>query len=344
MLFYPDASQEIEISKDKNSYGIDYVANTTSMVTQCSFVTQDCNFVSKNASTVNTTSIPYNCSAIFAGDLAQTPAQGLERANGWNMSFYELVNGTPSSIPYQAQANPFLFNAAAAVSSLSSGIDPTSYGDFVDAGQGRTAFALACNATVYDVQFAMFNGSITAFNATPSDPRKANIVQAPLQIGVGQFRLHQAATAAAIANLPFPENMAESFSQVGMAAASGAFFPAKNEQQRFRYDVTVTQVPFHPFWFLVVSCLVYSACGLAILGAAFWLRRDEGTRERQSKLMPNPDFEQSWEGVKLMLRHPWETLKEKMSGWFFAAAQETRDPEGDREAGLNVLPLGERTW
>ncbi len=137
----------------------------------------------------------------------------------------------------------------------------------------------------------MFNGSVTAFNTTPSDLRKADIIQAPLQIGVGQFRLHQAATTATVANLPFSQNMAQFFSRVGMAAASGAFYYAKNEQHRFHDDVMVMQVPLDPFWFPVGS---YSACGLAILSAAFWLRRDEGTRRRQSELIWNPESSVLW--------------------------------------------------
>ena len=313
MLFYPDASIEYDLNEGQLNYGIDYVANTTSMVTQCAFATEECQLVSKNASTESDPSVPYNCSSFFNGDLNQPPLDGLERAKGWNMSIYELVNGVPSAVPVQAQANPFLFYAAAAVSSISySYVDISTVGanTVVDAGQGRVALALSCNATIYDVQFSLINGSIASFNATPSDPRKANIAQAPLQIGFGQYALFQAATAAAIADLPFLEHMAVYMSQIGMAGASAAFTYGVNIQQRFRWDVAVTQVPYAPFWFIVVSCLLYAFCGILIVVAAFMLRKDDKIRRRQSELLPQPEFEESfWDKLKDYLVHPVENIE-----------------------------------
>ena len=286
---------------------------------------------SKNASMASTRSIPFYCSAIFNGDLNQTPLNGLERASGWNMSFYEVVNGVPSTIPYQAQANPFFFYAAAAVDSASfSDIGLASTDGFVDGGQGRIAFAVSCNATIYDVQYSMIDGNIAEFKAVSSDPRKASIIQAPLQVGFGQYALFQAASSAASRVFisgnsdsgagglgPGLDYVAKAFSEIGMAAASGAFTYDKNIQQRYRGDITVTRIPFIPFWFLVVSCLLYSLSGIVMFAAAFILHKHQPIRKTQSQLVPKtlPDllpssiFGIEWKRLKRSANHPRKVPK-----------------------------------
>jgi hypothetical protein len=86
------------------------------------------------------------------------------------------------------------------------------------------AFALSCNSTIYEVQYSMVNCSIGSFNATASDPRKASIIKAPIQVGFGRHNLFNAANLAALNfNQSVSDAMADSFSQIGMALASGAF-------------------------------------------------------------------------------------------------------------------------
>ena len=211
------------------------------MVTQCEFPTQPCQLELNKASNLL---LPFNCFPMFYGDLDYTPLTGLERVSGWNTSFYELVGGVPKNNPVQAQANPFYFKAAAAVDSvsISKGL-PGSHpeGAVVDGGNGRAAFALSCKATVYDVSFSIVNGTIHQFNATPSDPRLATIVQAPLQFGFGQYHLYQPKAIAVLGN-DLLGDMSKPFSQTGMALASGAFTYNVINAQRFRYDQQITQV------------------------------------------------------------------------------------------------------
>ena len=108
LLFYPDAAAEYDRSGVGTHYGIDYVANTTSMVTQCTFVTRGCDIHGANTNSTdrNNISIPYHCYDDFSGDLGQTPATGHERAQGWNMSFYQLVDGTPTTFPSRPSLIP----------------------------------------------------------------------------------------------------------------------------------------------------------------------------------------------------------------------------------------------
>ena len=295
LFFYPDAAQEYDLGFGDH-FGLDFVATTTSMVTECTFATQECNITddSINSSPSNI-SIPYHCYDDFSGNLGRTPLTGHERAQGWNMSFYETNEGSPGNIPVQAQSNPFHFYTVAAVNS----IDLQTFqnqsnlpegqpenGSVVDAGLGFIAFALDCRATIYDVTFSLINGSIYEFNTTMSSPQTASIIKAPLQIGFGQYQLYLDASLAVIAyNDSIADTMGQSFSQTGMALASGVFDFDNNTMQRVRYDADVTRVHKAPFIYLVTVCLVYSVFGMVMTGVAFYLRRTPEVRDQQAKLM-----------------------------------------------------------
>ena len=235
---------------------------------------------------------------MFSGDLNIGPYDGLEQFRGWDTSFYEIYNSSPKNISVASQLNPFYFNATAAVFSTTfqdiaaTGDSDIWNGAIVNAGNNRVAFALSCNATIYDVQYAMINGSIISFNATPSDPRKASIIKGPLQVGFGRHNLFNAANLAVLNfDALIADAMAVSFSQVGIALASGAFNQTLNVQQRYRYDQAFTQVPKAVFWFLVVICLAYAALGLVIFIAAMWLRKTEGYARAQGELLPREKIE-----------------------------------------------------
>lgn len=297
LLFYPDAAAEYTDTADGvYNQGIDYVAGTTSMATQCTYVTQECGVHSTGSTDGNNVSTPFNCYPDFAGNLGQTPATGHERAQGWNMSFYQLVNGTPTNIPVQAQSNPFSFYVATAVNSIQLADfkrhnselpegNPQN-GSLVDDGQGFTAFALSCEATIYDVTFSIINGSFWDFNASISSPQKASIIQAPLQVGFGQYHLYEAASTAVLAkNTSVAISMGKAFSQTGMALASGVFNLDNNIEQRYRAGVQVTKVLKAPLLYLVVVCLVYSVFGMVMTVLALLLRRRPEVRDQQKRLM-----------------------------------------------------------
>ena len=279
-------------------YGIDYVGNTVSMSTSCRMATRYCNLTALSLTSSkldqNNLSIPFHCYDGFSGNLGQTPATGHERAQGWNMSFYSVNNDSPRNIPVQAQSNPFNFYVAAAVNSinfqdlLESGSPEaqSNDGSLVDAGGGFTAFALDCKATIYDVRFSLVNGSFLQFDATRASPQKASIIKAPLQVGFGQYHLYEAVHAAVLpTDRSIADTMSISFSQTGMALASGPFDFDDDALVRLRWTVTVTKVHKAPFWFLVITCFVYAVFGMAMTILAFLLRRTPEIREHQAILM-----------------------------------------------------------
>ena len=310
-LFYPDASSQYDNSFVTN-YGADYAVSTTSMVTQCVSATQACHLVPQSSPTNGTISIPFNCSADFNGDLGQPPLNGLERVQGWDSGFYANVNGSPNT-SVQAQSNPFYFYAAAAVNSLSfadlkaSGDPQANDFSVIDAGNQRLAFALSCQATIYDVTYSVINGQIIDFTNTTSSPQKASIVKAPLQVGFGRYDLYQSALLSVLVDDTVANYMSTAFSQIGIALASGAFTYELNSEQRIRYDLQVTQVPKAPLWFLVSVCLIYILMSLGALVAALALQRKTTIAETHANLLPTARFR-----IRKSLRNAWEVAKDQV--------------------------------
>lgn len=142
---------------DATSYGQDFIATTTSIVTKCISATKSCNMGLHGNST------QYDCSPMFnAGDLDTIPRTGIDKMNGWNTSFYHIDDeGTPRAISTAARLNPFTYNATGLTNSLdmnslryfndSQGTD----GSLLDAGNGKIAFAISCSSTVYNVNYSM---------------------------------------------------------------------------------------------------------------------------------------------------------------------------------------------
>ena len=341
MFFNPNSAVEYDATDEGlgSNYGIDYQANTISMVTECTYATPECNITGKDTGTEDI-SIPYHCYDDFSGDLGQTPSTGHERLQGFNMSFYNLVDGTPRNIPVQAQSNPFTFYAAAAVNSIDlAGFQSLSNrsegkpgnGSLVDGGRGFLAFALKCESTIYDVTFSLINGSFADINTTQSSPQKASIVKAPMQVGFGQYHLYQAAALSAVAtNASLAETMAKAFSQTAMALASGPFDVDDNLAQRFRWSVRVTQVPKAPFWYLVMVCLVYAVFGMVMTVVAFYLRRVKEVREQHAKLMVEwgPVLEEQMEDKAL---EKVESGSASITGEMLARRSDDRNDREDRD-------------
>jgi hypothetical protein len=275
-------------------FGSDFAASTISMVTDCFPSTQACNIHNSSEAETSDLSIPFNCSSLFSGDIWQAPTDGLEQFKGWHTAFFDNTTGAVSKTKVQSQLNPFYFNVTAALTSADLTVlegvnDPqVSSGAVVDAGNGRVALALTCKSTVYNVHYSLVDGYFSFFNATIADPRMASIIKAPLQLGFGRYSLYQKAQLGLLlnANITVANQMSLSFSQIGMALASGAFKTTYSSKQRERYYATVTEVPGYILWFMILVCLLYVAFGIGITVAAFMLRRDPVCAENQAQLVP----------------------------------------------------------
>jgi hypothetical protein len=263
---------------------------------------------------------------MFSGDLNVPPVDGLEQFKGWYTSFYDFADGLPKNISVASQLNPFLYNATAAV--VSDYLQDLEYWDspdvdngaLVDVGSNRIAFAVSCESTVWDVRFSLVNGSIIQFNATMSDPRKASIIKAPLQVGFGRHALFEAASLAVASvysdgNYTLSNEMGITFSQIGIALGFGAFNYSLSELIRYRWDEPVTRVPKAPLWFLVITCLFYAVVTSGIATAAISLRRIKSYSEAQYELLPREPISLKKIVLSLDMLKAADDLVKPDNGW-----------------------------
>jgi hypothetical protein len=275
-------------------FGADFAASTVSMVTECIPATKACNIQSASDAKSSNLSIPFHCSDMFSGDIWEPPTDGVEQFKGWHSIFYENTTGVVANTTIQSQHNPFYFNVTAALTSADISVleyvqdEQVPSGAVVDAGNGRIALGLSCKATIYSVDYSLIDGSFSFFNATVADPRMASIIKAPLQFGFGRYSLYQQAQIGLLLNDNFTvaDQMSASFSQIGIALASGAFHTAYSSQQRERYNAILTEVPGYALWFIVVVCFLYVLFGIGIAVAAFTLRCDHECADHQAQLVP----------------------------------------------------------
>ena len=298
-LFWSGAVDEYETEDlSIENYGLDYVAQTKSVSTTCSFITSSCDIVNATSSQGP---LLYDCYDTFIGDLSRAPPGGIEQVVGWDTGFYDSFDGAPQKTSTKTQSNPFKFFVAAEVqSSLTSVNDTQAYfsnqtnnitqnHDLFYAGSGRIVFMLNCTSGVYDVNYTLTNGNITDFNATLSDSATTAIIRAPFERGFGTYNLVQRAFSAIIDPDTFLDTMALAVSQVTIAGAFGAFTYGPNIAQRFRYNRTVTQISKPALIYFIVICVLYATLGLGLMIAAFALRAKQRVREKQASLLPDPE-------------------------------------------------------
>jgi hypothetical protein len=278
------------VSEDLNRFGLDYVAKTTSIVTECFPITVNCGMHTTKGDDVP---IPYHCSDNFNGDLNEIPNNGLERLKGWNTNFYNLDNGSPRNISIASHLNPFNYNVTAVVDSINMrgleewGDPQVSNGTIIGVGNGRVGFAMSCTSTVYDVKYSLVDGNIYVFNTTLAAPSTAAIIKAPLQAGFGSYVLFErAAMAVLTSNLTVMDSMELAFSQTFLALAAGVYEQAPNLEQRWREDMTVTKLGKGPFYFLVVCLFLYAFVVLVFTVIALSIFGRGDVREVQAQLLP----------------------------------------------------------
>ena len=280
-LFWSGAVEELDNGTIKN-YGLDYVAQTISVSTTCSFATRNCNFT-------NTTSeqghLLYNCANFFTGALNEPQHGSIEKVDGWATKFYDLINGTFQSTPERMQSNPINFFLAGAIkTSIAGDIQDyipiaTEPGDLFVAGSGQIALVLQCTTGVYNVEYTLSDGNITDFIPILSNSSTATIVTALFRLGFGTYNLFQRASSAILSLDDFRMNMQLAMSEVIIAGSYGAFTYGPNLAQRFRWDQTVTQISRPALLYFIIICLLYSALGFGLMIAAFVLRAKQRIRE-----------------------------------------------------------------
>lgn len=238
---------------------IDYTANTWAVESKCTPVTTQC----MDESQFFGAGTPFKCPFAFEGDLKRV------LPGPWQMAYFTdssaTDNSTQAPIP-----NPYYFSVAAALNEKFGRIvngpnenDP----EFLTATHGAMVFALFCNATVYDLEYSMVNGSITRFLYQPSNSSSATIVQGTQKFtNLGDSVLQQAASVAAYDNSAqgLADGIAVAYSRVALSVAAGAFTPQPAAEAQLRREILVARVPKAPLAFLLLANLLLVVLGITL--------------------------------------------------------------------------------
>lgn len=257
---------------------IDYTANTWAVESKCTPVTTQC----MDENRFFGASTPFQCPFAFEGDLLRSP-------DPWQMAYFTDSSATDNSTQFGSIPNPYYFGVAAALNEeLGRTIDDPDNMDpeFVSAVHGAMVFALFCNATVYDLEYSMVNGSITQLSYQPSNSSTTTIVQGTQQFtNLGDSLLRQAASVAAYNNTAqgLADDIALAYSRVALSVAAGTFTPQPASEAQLRRDILVARVPKLPLALLLLANLLLVVLGIALTVFAFLALRGD-TGEIQARL------------------------------------------------------------
>jgi hypothetical protein len=248
----------------------DWRAESFALQTQCRLVSHGCGLVGAYG-----TSTPFKCSNSFQGDVTGNH-------QGFISAFFN--DGTMSdNSTFSGVGNPFYFGMAGLVNpSTGSSRVP----DTVIPTHGGTAFVLLCNTTVLEVTYNSINGTISDFQAIPSNASTANIWQSVMAYtSVGISNLKQAASLAALGNSDqqFSEDMASSFSKTALAIGSQAVEkrPVLASQRRFSF--LAARVPAAPLYLLVGANMLVVLVGVILTVIALVASRGD-VKEIQGRM------------------------------------------------------------
>ena len=235
---------------------IDFTANTYGAQTTCTPITRKCGLTSTSE-----TSMPYNCSQDFSGDLSDYTG------GFWSLGYFTnntlQSNGTDTGIQ-----NPYTWALAAAVNlegggSLRTSSDP----EIVARDGGGTAFILQCETMLYDIYYESVNNTITRFWPLQSNASVANIAQSTASLtDLLEPSLQAAASFATFSDgsQELADMIALAYSRAAMAGFSGAVdsIPAEVAQQRT--EKIVSRVPAAPLFALVASNVLFVVVALVL--------------------------------------------------------------------------------
>lgn len=254
---------------------IDFTADTYGALTTCTPITRKCGLISTSQ-----TSMPYDCSQDFSGDLS-------DRSGGfWSLSYFTnntlQSNGTSNGIQ-----NPYTWALAAAVNLEGGGsIRTSSDPEIVARDAGGTAFILQCETTLYDVYYESVNNTITRFWPTQSNASVANIAQSTASLTDLLEPYMQAAASFATfsdGSQELADKIALAYSRAVMAGFSGAVNPIPAEVAQRRTEMLVSRVPAAPLFALIVSNLLFVVAALVLAIMTLQLHGREAT-DAQARL------------------------------------------------------------
>ena len=250
---------------------MDYTANTYGMQTQCTPISTLCNL-----NPINGASTPFHCTSAFQGDVTRTP---------WQMTYFTNATMTVNSEDDIGVHNPYYFGWAALMDASGGATIGYENSEMVVPMHGGTSFVLACNSTIYDIEYDSINGTVTRFVVQPSNASVTNIVQLPISLTTVSWPYLQQAASVAIFSETVREAvdlMALAYSRAAISISAQSMITAPAIRAQRRTSLLVARVPAAPLFTLIAANLLFLVAGIVLLAVA--LRVPSVVREGQARL------------------------------------------------------------
>lgn len=280
-----DGSNYFFLGDLKSNMGLDYSTKALAVTTQCNVQTQACDVPKGGGFTCGNYSSP---SFSYSGEVGLDPINATSQMDEAmvGIQFFE-DSGLSQPIGNGSTATD-LFTTQNAMNFLtwSKGFPPqdTYKDEFIplrnkgylkNDTNGDTVFILGCKASISQVEYYYFNGSVVAQNFKVIDNAPdywGAVFSAPFAINTALSHLALQDAAALAAYQTSPDGISyvfsDYFSRAAVAFSSGISVPSQNDLEWNRDNTYLaTRVPYAPLYTLVALKAIYAifALGLALL-------------------------------------------------------------------------------
>ncbi|KAK3671051.1 hypothetical protein LTR78_009012 [Recurvomyces mirabilis] len=289
------------------------------------------------------------CSAAFSGNL---------QASHSNWQMVHFVDPALTDINITQVKNPYYLGWAGLLTTLQGVIDDP---EIVDPVHGGMAFVMACNATLYNIEYDYVNGTVVRFVAQMTNSTVVEAAIGPMANDFAQPYLQQYAESAVFSNTSaeLADKLSLSYSKAALSffAQTINAVPATRAQERT--SVLVARIEVAPLYALVVADLLYVVAGIGLMIAPLKMSSAD-VRQLQSRLgitalvadrfetehelRPVKEVEDLFEECKGLRSRRIGIVRSEEHGWSYAVT--TPEPEkndgSDMELSLiSPTPLAE---
>ncbi|KAL8708955.1 MAG: hypothetical protein Q9220_006287 [cf. Caloplaca sp. 1 TL-2023] len=285
---------------------LDFLANTTSVTTQCRVMTQECD--------INPDGPGFSCpgysspSFTYPGQVGVDPEMAMATSN-MSMTgiqfFTDIDHQDPIGLGNQTTdlfglQNPMYFmtwsKGFPPVDTSSDLFSNMTNGGYLQLVNGDNVFILNCTSTIYRTVYAWVNGTILqgqqqdqGFYTSLAPPAYGAIFSAPFAIdsAVGHLALQGAAALAAYKTRPqdVAVKFANEFSKAAVALTAGIMTRTPNMMEQSRNNTELlTRVPKVPLYFMIGLQACYALASILVALLAWLLTRPAAASQVKSRL------------------------------------------------------------
>ena len=283
---------------------LDFLANTTSVTTQCRVMTQDCEINDGPGFTCPGYQSP---SFTYPGQVGVDPEMAMASSN-MSMTgiqfFTDVDHQNPIGLGNQTTdlfglQNPMHFltwsKGFPPIDTSSTSFRDMTNGNYLQLVDGDNVFVLNCTSTIYRTVYAWVNGSVLqgqqesqGFYTSLAPPAYGAIFSAPFAIdsALGHLALQGAAALAAYKTEPqdVADRFANEFSRAAIALTAGIMTPTANMMEQSRKVELLTRVPKAPLYLLIGLQAFYALASVFVALLAWVLTRPFETQQVKSRL------------------------------------------------------------